>query len=129
MWAWADPTRITQALTNIVHNSFKFSSGEKDISVQMTVDPDRRLAEIAVIDRGIGMTQETLERIFEPFNQADTSLERSRGGLGLGLALAKGLVELHGGTVAADSQGLGQGATFTITLPCETTGFAPMQRK
>jgi CheY-like chemotaxis protein len=119
VWAWCDPTRITQALTNIIHNSFKFSAGPLDTLVAMTAEGDSRTAAIAITDRGIGMTRETLNRIFEPFNQADTSLERSRGGLGLGLALAKGLVELHGGTVAADSAGLGQGSTFTITLPCE----------
>jgi CheY-like chemotaxis protein len=63
------------------------------------------------------MTQETIDRIFEPFNQADNSLERSRGGLGLGLALTRGLIHLHGGTVFAESEGLGRGATFTMTLP------------
>ncbi len=119
VWAWCDPTRITQALTNIVHNSFKFSAGPLNTVVAMTAESDRRIAAIAITDRGIGMTRETLNRIFEPFNQADTSLERSRGGLGLGLALAKGLVELHGGTVTAESAGLGKGSTFTITIPCE----------
>ena len=119
VWAWADPTRITQALTNLVHNSLKFSGGANDIDVSLTVDAEATTASVAVRDRGIGMTRETLDQIFEPFNQADTSLERSRGGLGLGLALAKGLVGLHGGTVTAESPGLGQGATFRITLPCE----------
>jgi PAS domain S-box-containing protein len=125
VWAWVDPTRITQALTNIVHNSIKFSSGANDIAVELSVDPERPVAAIAVTDHGIGMTRETLDRIFEPFNQADTSLERSRGGLGLGLALAKGLVELHGGTVSADSKGLGHGSRFTVTLPCEAAPDVP----
>jgi CheY-like chemotaxis protein len=124
VWAWVDPTRITQAITNLVHNSIKFSAGANDIVVELTVDAAQPMATISVTDRGIGMTQETLDRIFEPFNQADTSLERSRGGLGLGLALAKGLVELHGGAVAAESLGLGQGSTFRITLPCEA---APLE--
>ncbi|HYO25602.1 MAG TPA: PAS domain S-box protein [Lacipirellulaceae bacterium] len=119
VWAWADPTRITQAITNIIHNSFKFSSGTNEIVVTMTTDPAGHVASIAVQDHGIGMTVETLNRIFEPFNQADTSLERSRGGLGLGLALAKGLIELHGGSVSAASDGIGRGSTFTITIPCE----------
>jgi CheY-like chemotaxis protein len=119
VWAWIDPTRITQAITNIVHNSIKFSAGVHDILVALAIDTERALATISVSDHGIGMTRETLDRIFEPFNQADTSLERSRGGLGLGLTLAKGLVELHGGTVAADSPGLGAGSTFTISLPSE----------
>jgi PAS domain S-box-containing protein len=119
VWAWADPTRITQAITNIVHNSFKFSSRPHETVVTLTADPRERVASIAVTDRGIGMTRETIRRIFEPFSQADTSLERSRGGLGLGLALAKGLVELHGGTLSAESPGLGEGSVFTLTLPCE----------
>jgi CheY-like chemotaxis protein len=118
VWAWADPTRVVQAVTNIVHNSFKFSGSTREIAVTMTAHHEQATASIAICDRGIGMTRDTLKRIFEPFNQADTSLERSRGGLGLGLALAKGLVELHGGEIAADSAGLGQGSTFTITLPC-----------
>ncbi len=118
VWAWADPTRVVQAVTNLVHNSFKFSGATREITVTMTADREQETASIAVSDRGIGMTHETLNRIFEPFNQADTSLERSRGGLGLGLALAKGLVELHGGVIAADSAGLGEGSTFTIALPC-----------
>lgn len=115
-WAWADPTRITQALSNVIHNSFKFGDGANKIAVELTVDGEQ--ASIAVTDHGIGMTRETIDRIFEPFNQADTSLERSRGGLGLGLALAKGLVELHGGSVAAASEGLGHGSTITLRLPC-----------
>jgi CheY-like chemotaxis protein len=84
----------------------------------MKVADDRKSVSVAVTDHGIGMTPETLTRIFEPFNQADTSLDRSRGGLGLGLALAKGLVELHGGTIAAESRGLGAGSTITLALPC-----------
>ncbi len=127
VWAWVDPTRVTQALSNVIHNSVKFSDGAGGIAVELSVDAERTCAEIAVTDRGIGMTRETIDRIFEPFNQADTSLERSRGGLGLGLALAKGLVELHGGTIGAASPGLGGGSTITMTLPCVTppAGGAP----
>jgi PAS domain S-box-containing protein len=118
VWVWADPTRITQAVSNLIHNSYKFSDGPNEISVDVQTDAAQRQVLISVTDRGIGMTQETIARIFEPFNQADTSLERSRGGLGLGLALAKGLVELHGGVVTAASPGLGRGSTITIALPC-----------
>lgn len=117
-WVWGDATRLTQAISNVLHNSYKFSDGPNVISVEMTVDAQRRQATIAVRDRGMGMTAETLDQLFIPFNQADTSLERSRGGLGLGLALAKGLVALHNGTIAAASEGLGRGSTFAITLPC-----------
>jgi CheY-like chemotaxis protein len=73
--------------------------------------------EIHVQDTGIGIAPEMLARVFEPFSQAERSLDRTRGGLGLGLALVKGIVELHGGEVRAASRGLGHGATFTIRLP------------
>jgi CheY-like chemotaxis protein len=72
---------------------------------------------LTVADTGIGIPPELLPRLFEPFVQADRSLERSQGGLGLGLALVKGIVDLHGGCVAARSEGAGRGATFTIELP------------
>jgi CheY-like chemotaxis protein len=117
VWVWADPARLTQAFSNILHNSYKFSDGPNEISVEMKVDSVIGNARIDVRDRGIGMAPETLERIFEPFTQADNSLERSRGGLGLGLALAQGLVRLHGGSVSAASDGLGKGAVISITLP------------
>jgi len=118
VWVWGDATRLTQTISNVIHNGYKFSDGPNVITLNMCVDHAAREATITISDRGIGMTHETLGRIFEAFNQADTSLERSRGGLGLGLALTKGLVELHGGTVHADSAGLGCGSTITITLPC-----------
>ena len=119
VWVWADPTRLTQALANVLHNSVKFGDDENQIAVSLEVagEPSQQQAVVSVVDRGIGMTAETLSRIFEPFNQADTSLERSRGGLGLGLALTRGLVELHGGTIAAESPGLGGGATVSFSLP------------
>ena len=76
------------------------------------------------------MTPATLERIFQPFIQADTSLDRSRGGLGLGLALVKGLVELHGGEVSANSAGLGKGSEFTVRVPIaqSNSGATPVQQ-
>lgn len=77
-----------------------------------------------VRDTGIGMDAAMLARAFEPFSQADRSLERSRGGLGLGLALVKGLVELHGGAVSAESAGIGHGAEVVLHLPMER-GIAP----
>ncbi|HEX6961466.1 MAG TPA: PAS domain S-box protein [Lacipirellula sp.] len=118
LWCWADPARLAQAFSNIIHNSYKFSDGPNVISIELAVDAEKTQAAITVCDRGIGMTAETLGRIFHPFSQADTSLERNRGGLGLGLALTRGLIRLHGGSVTAHSEGLGHGATFTIKLPC-----------
>ncbi len=119
-WVFADSARLAQAFSNLIHNSYKFSDGPNVISVTLHAHATDGDAAIVVRDQGIGMTDETLARIFEPFNQADNSLERSRGGLGLGLALTKGLVELHGGGICARSDGVGQGAEFTITLPRST---------
>ncbi|MBA4105282.1 MAG: hypothetical protein C0485_05955 [Pirellula sp.] len=117
-WVWADSARLAQAFSNLIHNSYKFSDGSNEITVTLELTGGTNEANVTIRDRGIGMSAETLQRIFEPFNQADDSLERSRGGLGLGLALTKGLVELHGGAIRAHSDGLGEGAEFTITLPC-----------
>jgi PAS domain S-box-containing protein len=117
VWVRADSARLAQALSNLIHNGYKFGEGPNVISVELDLNEGAGEANITIRDRGIGMSPETLERIFEPFNQADNSLERSRGGLGLGLALTKGLIELHGGRISARSDGLGQGAAFTLTLP------------
>lgn len=116
VWVRADSARLSQALSNIIHNSYKFGDGPNVILVELHSNAEAREANIIIRDRGIGMSAETLGRVFEPFSQADSSLERSRGGLGLGLALTKGLIELHGGRVAAESEGLGKGASFTLTL-------------
>ncbi len=75
---------------------------------------------IAVRDTGIGLSQAAIARVFEMFSQMESALERSQGGLGIGLALVRGLVALHGGTVAAQSEGQGKGSTFTIHLPEST---------
>ncbi len=75
------------------------------------------MVEIRVRDTGVGISPDILARIFQPFTQADRTLDRSRGGLGLGLALVRGMVELHGGSVAATSDGPGKGSTFSIRLP------------
>jgi CheY-like chemotaxis protein len=79
-------------------------------------------------DSGIGMSRQTLSRIFEPFAQADTSLDRSRGGLGLGLALVRALVDLHGGTITLESEGIDRGTTVTVSLPTALRKSAPAQK-
>ena len=117
VWVDADPVRFSQTVANLVHNACKFTDPGGRITLAAQVDSERGLAAISVRDTGIGMEQPILERLFEPFSQADDSLERSRGGLGLGLALVKGIVELHGGTITAHSDGLGQGSEFTVLLP------------
>src|SRR5439155_21240415 len=87
------------------------------VTVSLSDDALAQIGLLTVRDTGIGMEPEVLMRIFEPYNQANDGLDRSHGGLGLGLALVKGLVELHGGQVAASSDGPGQGSEFRVRLP------------
>jgi signal transduction histidine kinase len=113
----ADAERMTQVLGNLLHNAAKFTPRGGHVRVSVAVDAPTHEAVLTVADTGAGMGGDTLAQIFEPFVQADLTLDRTRGGLGLGLALVKGLVEQHGGRVAAHSDGLGRGATFTVRLP------------
>ena len=119
LFVQGDKTRIAQVLGNLLHNASKFTDSGGKVTVVVGAEPGADKATIRVRDTGIGMDRETLERAFESFTQADHSIERSRGGLGLGLALVKGLVEMHGGGVAALSDGPGQGSEFVIHLPIE----------
>ncbi len=112
-----DPTRLAQVVGNLLHNATKFTDRGGQVRLELTAEADSATAALVVRDTGIGMEPEMLRRLFEPFSQADRSLDRSRGGLGLGLALVKGLVELHGGQVRATSAGLGQGTEVVIRLP------------
>jgi PAS domain S-box-containing protein len=127
LWVEGDPTRLAQVVGNLLHNAHKFTDAGGLVTVRLRADGDRGV--LTVRDTGIGMEAEMLRRLFEPFSQADRSIDRSRGGLGLGLALVKGLAELHGGTVGADSDGPGHGSAFTVTLPLvpepESEGTAP----
>jgi CheY-like chemotaxis protein len=113
----ADPVRISQILGNLLHNASKFS--EKGDRVKLKVKLDRKHSEavITVSDTGLGISQEILPEIFDPFIQADTSLNRENGGIGLGLAIVKGITELHGGSIDAASDGPGKGSKFSIRLP------------
>ena len=117
VWIDGDPTRISQTFGNVLHNAGKFTDAGGRIAVALREEPDRGAAVLTVRDTGIGMEPELLARIFEPFSQADGSLDRSRGGLGLGLALVKALVELHGGSVDAESPGPGRGTEIALRLP------------
>jgi two-component system CheB/CheR fusion protein len=114
VWVHADPTRIGQVIGNLLHNSAKFTPPGG--SATLSLDAGEGLASITVRDSGVGIAPDVLTRLFEPFVQADSTLDRSTGGLGLGLALVKGLVELHGGSVSARSDGIGKGATFVVEL-------------
>ncbi len=111
----ADPIRLTQVVGNLLNNACKFT--EKGGRIRLTVEREGKQAVIRVQDTGIGMAAEQLSRVFEMFTQVDTSLERSRDGLGIGLTLVKNLVEMHAGTVEARSAGVGQGSEFIVHLP------------
>ncbi len=113
----ADPNRIAQVVGNLLNNAAKFTPRDGRVTLSVSADAAAGQALVRVADTGTGMTPELLAHLFEPFMQADRTLDRSEGGLGLGLALVKGLVELHGGTVEATSAGPGKGAEFTIRLP------------
>jgi CheY-like chemotaxis protein len=116
VWILGDPARIGQVVGNLLANAGKFSNRGDRLQVAVRRPaPDR--AEIEVTDTGIGMDSDLLAQLFEPFFQGEATRHRSPAGLGLGLALAKGLVELHGGGIQARSAGTGQGSTFTVSLP------------
>lgn len=114
-----DANRLAQAVGNLLHNAAKFTESGDSVRVRLSADPESRRVVLEVADTGIGMTPATLARLFQPFVQADESLDRAKGGLGLGLALVHGIVRLHGGDVTAFSPGLGRGSRFVISLPLE----------
>lgn len=112
----ADPVRLIQVLSNLLNNAAKYT--ERGGRIAITVEPlDDQQVEIGVRDTGAGIAPEMIERVFEMFARADQSLERSQGGLGIGLTLARRLVELHGGALRARSEGAGRGSEFTVRLP------------
>src|SRR5262245_18724332 len=111
----ADFERLQQVLWNLLSNAVKFTPNSGSIRVELS--RGRTQIEIAVTDTGIGMESDFLPYVFNRFSQADTSITRLHGGIGVGLAIAKSLVELHGGTISVQSAGPGKGSTFTISLP------------
>jgi signal transduction histidine kinase len=110
-----DPDRLQQIIWNLVSNAIKFTPEHGRIEVRL--EQVGSFYELSVSDNGIGIEREFLPYVFERFRQADSSRTRAHGGLGLGLAIVRHLVELQGGTVAAHSDGAGQGAVFTVRLP------------
>ncbi|MFN3653537.1 MAG: response regulator [Armatimonadota bacterium] len=115
----ADPTRLEQILANLLNNAAKYTEpgGTIWLAVRTIPEGDQEWAEVRVRDTGIGMHPELLPRIFELFTQSERSLDRSEGGLGIGLALVRNLIQLHGGTIHATSQGPGTGSEFVVRLP------------
>jgi two-component system CheB/CheR fusion protein len=116
-WMDADATRLTQVISNLLDNARKYTPRGGRVAVRMLLDPVLQQARIDVEDTGMGITPGLLSHIFEAFTQADTSLARTSGGLGLGLTVASGLVKLHQGSITATSEGTGHGSRFTVTLP------------
>jgi signal transduction histidine kinase/ActR/RegA family two-component response regulator len=115
VWIDGDETRLAQCLGNLLHNALKFTPADGKVFVSLATDGEQ--ARLEVRDDGCGIDPALLPALFQPFSQGPQAIDRRQGGLGLGLALVKGLVELHGGTVRAFSAGSGQGTRFTILLP------------
>jgi CheY-like chemotaxis protein/two-component sensor histidine kinase len=110
-----DRTRLVQVISNILNNAAKYTAPGGRITLSVTVDEKR--VHVAVRDNGVGIAPDILPYIFDLFTQAERTPDRSQGGLGIGLALVKSLVALHGGTVHANSDGIGEGSEFCICLP------------
>ncbi|WP_198320945.1 sensor histidine kinase [Azohydromonas aeria] len=122
----ADATRLAQVLGNLLNNAAKYTPDGGRIVLSARCRPDARVA-IAVSDNGIGIPAPMLGQVFGLFTQVGSALERAQGGLGIGLSLARRLVELHGGHISADSAGPGCGSTFTVELPvADAAGAAPL---
>jgi signal transduction histidine kinase/CheY-like chemotaxis protein len=112
-----DALRLTQVVGNLLGNAAKFTNRGGEVVVGLSRHSDRPVAVLTVRDTGIGIDAAVLPKIFEAFVQAENGFDRSRGGLGLGLALVRGIVELHGGEVLAMSEGIGSGSEFIVELP------------
>lgn len=118
VWVNGDWNRLAQVVDNLLQNAAKFTGRGGATSVTIGVDDADQRAVIQVADTGMGMAPELVLRLFQPFSRADSALDRGKGGLGLGLALVKGLVELHGGAVTARSDGINKGGSeFIVRLP------------
>jgi PAS domain S-box-containing protein len=121
----ADPVRLAQILSNLLTNAAKYTDSPGRISLTARIEDG--LLRISVKDNGIGLSPAALADIFTMFSQVQDSHARTEGGLGIGLALVKGLVDLHGGTIEVFSDGPGHGSEFVVTLPCETLGVQPVE--
>jgi len=123
----ADATRLSQVFANILNNAVKYT--EPGGTILVTARLEGSTAEVRVADTGVGIDQEKLAHVFEMFTQFDASIERTHGGLGVGMALAKQLVEMHGGTITVHSDGVGNGSTFVVRLPVGVTAVraAPLE--
>ncbi|MBC7499928.1 MAG: response regulator, partial [Herminiimonas sp.] len=119
IWIDGDMTRLAQVVSNLIGNAVKYTATAGRILVTADIKNDQ--AVICIADNGAGIPADMLPKIFTMFTQIDSTLKRAQGGLGIGLSLARSLLEMHGGSVVGESAGLGQGSTFTVTLPLAPT--------
>jgi CheY-like chemotaxis protein len=119
----ADPVRLAQVFANLLVNAAKYTEPGGEIAVKARREKNRLC--VSVKDNGIGIAPDVLPKVFDLFVQAERTLDRSQGGLGIGLALARNLVDLHGGTIAAHSEGPGKGSEFVARLPLSPTRSTP----
>lgn len=113
---YADPRRLKQILINLLTNAVKFTPEHGTVTLEVRADPEQDSVQLSVIDTGIGIAPANLERLFQPFVQVDSALNRQQEGTGLGLALVRKLTDLHGGSVQVESE-VGKGSRFTVNLP------------
>ena len=114
---FADPRRFKQILVNLLTNAVKFTPAGGHVTLRVNAEIDQDLIQFSVIDNGIGIALDDMQRLFQPFVQLDSSFTREYDGTGLGLALVQKLTDLHGGSVSVESK-IGKGSTFTVTIPC-----------
>ena len=116
VWVRGDRTRLTQVVGNLLANAQKFTDRGGRVAVRLVADEPARISSLTIDDTGVGMTPEVIARLFQPFEQGPQSSARTRGGFGMGLALVKGLVDLHEGQVDASSEGPGRGSRFRVRI-------------
>jgi PAS domain S-box-containing protein len=122
VWVSADEVRLTQIISNLLTNAVKYT--EHGGAITVSISAAAKDVSVAIADTGIGLPPSALATVFNMFSQQTPALERAQGGLGIGLALVRGMVELHGGRVSADSAGIGHGSVFTVRLPVLPEGNA-----
>jgi signal transduction histidine kinase len=127
-WVDGDPTRLEQIATNLIDNALKYTPPGGKIDIGVTHDDDSNEVLLTVRDTGVGIAEDLLPHVFDVFVQGSISIDRSQGGLGIGLSLVRRLVELHGGSVTAQSAGTSQGSTFIIRLPRTHAGVSDAPR-
>lgn len=126
-WVDGDPTRLEQITSNLLDNALKYTPSGGNIDIQLAQEGEDVV--LSVRDTGVGIPAELLPQVFDVFVQGAISIDRSQGGLGIGLSLVRRLVELHGGSVGAHSEGSGHGSTFTIRLPRTEPALAPQAQQ